>query len=160
MIKILILEENKYLVESEEAPKEGHYYFLESATEGTLAQNKTFHALTMEYFKSGMHSYNADSYKEFKKQIKRQLGQGFDAYIYGYILDGKPKTKKVSNKKDIPEYILNDPDFSENIIGNLKSWSDYTKKQRKETIDNVISEMLQSGINTPKFQEIMKGLES
>jgi len=142
-----------------ELPEVGHYYYLESATEGTGAQNKTFHALTMEYWKSGQHSYNADTYNDFRNQIKKSLGAGFESFIYVSMQNGIPKILDAKTINDIPEYVKNDLDMKNLIRGKLKSWSDYSKKQRTETIDNVISEMLQSGVNSKKFEEIMKGLE-
>lgn len=146
------------LVEGE-LPEVGHYYFLESATEGTSAQNKTFHALTLEYFKSGQSSYDADNYDDFKNIIKRHLGAGFDGFVFAEILFDKPVLRHAKTKEDIPEYIRNDPNFKDMIFGKLKSWADYTKTQRRTTIDNVINEMFQCGINTNKFQEILKGMK-
>lgn len=144
-----------------EMPKVGHYYYLESATEGTTAQNKTFHALTMEYFNSGQSSYDAANYADFKNQIKRHLGQGFECYIYATFDDDMNVIiKEVKTAEDIPSSIKNSEIYKDQIRGKLKSWSDYTKKQRKNTIDNVISEMHQAGINTPKFEEILKGMQS
>ncbi len=66
----------------------------------------------------------------------------------------------VKDKTEIPIDILENENMKDMIRGKLKSWSDYTKKQRKETIDNLISEMLQAGINSNKFQEIMKGMNN
>ena len=149
-----------------ELPEVGHYYYLESATEGTGAQNRTFHALTLEYWKSGQHSYNADSYKDFKNQIKKSIGAGFEGFIYIVMKAPedlkhgvwKPFIKDAKSIEEIPEAIRQDPEMKQMIRGKLKSWSDYTKKQRKTTIDNVINEMMQCGINTNKFQEILKGM--
>jgi len=146
------------LLMTDELPEVGHYYYLESATEGTGAQNRTFHALTLEYWKSGQHSYNADSYKDFKNQIKKSIGAGFEGFIYVSMENGIPKILDAETIKDIPEYVKTDLDMKNLIRGKLKSWSCYTKKQRKTTIDNVINEMMQCGINTNKFQEILKGM--
>lgn len=44
-------------------------------------------------------------------------------------------------------------------MGRLKSWTDYTLRQRRETLDRLISEMIQVGVNTKKFFEILKGME-
>ena len=150
------------LLMTDELPEVGHYYFLESATEGTGAQNRAFHALTMEYFKSGMHSYNADSYDNFREQIKKSLGIGFEGFVYiDWDLEHTHyKMYDVKNKEDIPERILKDPDMKDMIRGKLKSWSKYTQKQRKQTIDNLIAEMLQAGVNSKKFQEILKGMKT
>jgi hypothetical protein len=146
-----------------ELPVVGAYYTLEDAIEGTAAQNRTFHALTMEYFKSGQSSYDADNYADFKNQIKRHLGAGFDGFVYVGIAHeadghGHPKMFEVKRIDDIPVTIKNDKYMADMIRGKLKSWSCYTKKQRKNCIDNVINEMLQAGINTKKFQEILKGM--
>ena len=148
------------LISGGDLPEVGHYYFLESATEGTGAQNRTFHALTLEYFKSGMHSYDATDYSDFKNQIKKHLGQGFESYVYvDYSTKDYPFMNDCKNKKDLPEWVIDANRIKPGMIrGKLKSWSNYTKKQRKTTIDNVISEMLQSGINTHIFQEILKGM--
>jgi len=45
------------------------------------------------------------------------------------------------------------------LYGLLKSWADYTKKERTETIDRLIAEMIQAGINSGKFHEILDGME-
>lgn len=142
-----------------EMPEVGQYYYLESATEGTGAQNRAFHALTMEYWKSGQHSYNADNYNDFRNQIKRTLGAGFECFIYVLLHSGSPKIYDAKTIDDIPEEVRTDPDMKDTVRGRLKSWSDYTKKQRTSTIDNLISEMLQAGINSKKFEEILKGME-
>jgi hypothetical protein len=169
MIKALVTvatnETVQLLITGGELPVVGAYYTLEDAVEGTAAQNRTFHALTLEYFKSGQSSYDADNYADFKNQIKRHLGEGFDGYVYiDVVLVGDNfdishyKMYDVKNKSDIPEHVIRDPHMKDMIRGKLKSWSCYTKKQRKNCIDAVINEMLQAGINTKKFQEILKGM--
>ena len=153
------------LITGGDLPEVGAYYNLEHAIDGTSAQNKTFHALVMEYFYSGQSSYSADNFAAFKNQIKRQLGAGFDGFVYIDVQnnknrDGKAHYKMFDVKKleEIPLYIREDDHMKDMIRGKLKSWSDYTKKQRKTTIDNVINEMLQAEIKTTKFQEILKGI--
>jgi hypothetical protein len=42
----------------------------------------------------------------------------------------------------------------------LKSWRDYSKKERQMTIDNLISEMMQAGVNNKHFEEILQGMEN
>jgi hypothetical protein len=69
-----------------------------------------------------------------------------------------PVIKHANKKEDIPEYIRNDPRMKEMILGKLKPWSDYSKGQRRKTIDNLISEMLQVEVKSQKFQEILKGI--
>ena len=143
-----------------ELPEVGAYYFLEKQYNGTSAQNKAFHALVMEYFMSGMHSYNSDSYEDFRNQIKKTLGAGFESYVYIDIFDDHYKMFDAKTIDEIPAHIKDDPYMKDMIRGKLKSWSRYTKKQRKDTLDNLISEMLQAGVNTNKFNEIMEGMEA
>lgn len=156
-MKALVIESSEGTVQllmmGKDLPIVGKYYNLEDASEGSNAQNKTFHALTLEYFKSGQSSYDVSSYAEFKIEIKIQLGEGYEKFFYGAIVDGKPKIIEVKTKEEIPKGIALDL-----IRAKLKSWSDYTKKQRKETIDNVITEMLAAGVNTTKFEEILEGM--
>jgi len=164
-MKILITETG-YLVESKDSPVIGHRYNLEDAVEGTAAQNKAFHALLQEYYKSGMHSYNADNFADFKNQIKRHLGAGFEAYIYVEIFKpvmglgslDRPVIRDAKKYEDIPEAIRKDENMKELIRGRLKSWTSYTKKERKNTINNLIAEMTTAGVNSKKFNEILEGM--
>lgn len=141
-----------------EVPEVGHKYQLESLHDGTLAQNKLFHSLVMVYYNSGQHNDDKIDYTTFRDRIKKNLGAGFESFIYAEIIDGKPVIRHAKKKEEIPEAIRQDPQMKEMILGKLKPWSDYSKSLRKKTIDNLISEMLQVGINSKKFQEILKGI--
>lgn len=99
---------------------------------GTDAQNKAMHSLLTEYYKTGLHSApEGSTLTEFKEYMK---------YLYGIskkiVIDGK-------------DTIL------------LKSWSDYSVRERREFIDGMISEIHQSGayVESLKIQEIIKGME-
>lgn len=135
-------------------PVIGRTYLLEDAASGTLAQNKAFHALVQEYFNSGCYSDNVNTWLELKKHIKHRLGAGFSEYIYwnGERLE---RTKDISS---IPVSVLNDR--KSKVQGILKSWADYTKKERRECMDNLIKEMHTAGVQTKKFYEILEGMES
>jgi hypothetical protein len=141
-----------------ETPSLGHKYQLESLQDGTLAQNSLFHSLLMVYYNSGQHSEDRASFYDFREKIKRDLGAGFQSYIYVEIIEGKPVIKHAKEKEDIPEELRRDPQMKKMVLGKLKSWSNYSKKQRMRTIDNLISEMQQVGINSKKFEEILKGI--
>ena len=121
--------------------KPGAYYNAEPAAGGTEAQNKTFHALLQEYWRSGCHSYNARSFAHFRALIKLNLGAGAEKFRNVIGADGTPC-----------------PDGREDY--RLKSWADYTKTERTAAIDNLISEMFQAGVNTKKFHEILEGMEN
>jgi len=162
-MKILILENDQYMVESKDIPIIGRKYNLEDAVSGTAAQNKAFHALLNEYYISGMHSYGKIDLVQFKKLIKKNLGAGFESFIYVEIdyntFGQKPQIKDAKTYLDIPLEIRQNPDMKDIIRGKLKSWADYTKKERMKTMDNLISEMKQVGINSAKFEEILDGME-
>lgn len=152
------------LMSGKDMPEVGHYYILEDATHGTGSQNRAFHALTMEYFKSGMHSYTCDNYDDFRNQIKKTLGAGFEGFVYACLRDDSsycdtPILKHAKTKEDIPMHIRDSDYFKEMIFGKLKSWSDYTLKERKNTIDNLLAEMDNAGVNSKKYQEIREGMQ-
>lgn len=162
---ILITELGQYISTSPDEPEVGASYQLEDIAKGTLAQGRAFHALAQEYYKSGLWSYQGSGYKqcatfmEFRDLVKRKLGAGFEMYFYVDIVDGLPVARKVKHREDIPERILTDPRAKEMIFGRLKSWTDYTKRERMAAIDAIIAEMIQVGVNSKKFHEIMDGLE-
>jgi hypothetical protein len=159
-MKIEILPGNRYASASSDLPEVGRKYYLADAMEGSLDQGAAFHALVQEYWKSGAHSYKADNFADFRDQIKRDLGAGFDKYYYVLLVDGKPEYRIVKKESDVPASILNDPDKREMVCGRLKSWADYSMKERSETISGLIAEMVQVGVNTKKFHEILEGLEA
>ncbi len=160
-MRILILENDQYMISSKDTPVIGRYYSLEDAVTGTQAQNKAFHALIQEYFKTGMHSYNPVNFADFKNIIKRQLGAGFEAFVYAdYCKESHRIIIKDAKKyEDIPGAIRHDPAFKNIIRGRLKSWASYTKKERQKTMDNLITEMKTAGVNSKKFNEILGGME-
>ncbi len=141
-------------------PEPGFYYSLEEYHNGTAAQNRFFHLLVSEYFNSGMHSYNADNLGHFRDLIKKEIGQGFELFLYTEIVDGKPRIKKVKLYEDVPQAIKDDPDMKDMIFAKLKSWSDYTLSQRKRTIDRLITEMIQVGVNSKRFEEILADMQT
>ena len=159
-MKILILPSEKYQPYSTDKPIEGMYYILESAEKSTDKQRQTAHALINEYWKTGLHpKYGGDQYNLFRDKLKRDLGAGFDSYVYADVIDGKPKIIKVKREADIPEEIRNGTDRESRILGRLKSMSDYTKRDYMQLIDNLIDDMIAAGVNTAKFWEILDGFK-
>jgi hypothetical protein len=148
---ILITEPGEYVEESKDSPIVGRRYSLEDATSGTGAQNRAAHALMAEYFRTGLHSYPAKTFAEFRDYIKRDLGAGFESFVYA----SPAGVKKVATREEIPPEYNN----AKYAMGRLLSWSDYTLRQRRETIDRLIAEMVQAGVNTPKFFEILEGMD-
>jgi hypothetical protein len=140
-------------------PEVGRYYNLEDAATGTGAQNRAFHALCQEYWKSGCHPKYEGGFSEFRDLVKRDLGAGFSEYVYATIKDGKPRIYRVKTFSEIPEEIREDPDMRKMIRGKLKSWGEYTKKERQETMDRLIDDMVSNGVQSKKFFEILEGME-
>ena len=160
-IKVLITGPDSFTVQGKESPEDGRYYTLEPTGKGTLSQNNAFHALVMEYWRWGGHpKYGGDPYTVFRDKIKRDLGAGFSAYVYADISDGKPRIFQVSTFEEIPKHVKEDPDRNTLIQGKLKSWSEYGKKDRQRTIDNLLDDIVASGCNTHKMDIIIEGMQN
>ena len=146
----ILITDDGYIAEGKQ-PEVGKRYYLTDAESGTEAQNKAFHALVQEYFKSGAFSYPAKTFQELKDFIKRDLGAGFENFVYA-TPEG---IKRATTTDEIPEEYRT----AQYTMGRLKSWSKYTKRERRETMDALIAQMLLVGVQTKKFNEIMTGLE-
>ena len=155
---IEIVSPGVYVPASADEPTVGRRYILEDSASGTSAQNRAFHALLQEYWRSGSHSYRAKNFEDFRNQVKRHLGAGFEAFVYAEIVDGKPVIRDAPRYEDIPEAVRRDSDLRQLVRGRLKSWGDYTKKERRETLDRLIAEMTEVGVNTQRFHEILEGM--
>jgi len=156
-MRILAVSDTEYTGGRLEA---GHYYYAEKDDSGSLQQNSLFHALLDVYFTSNCHSYPVNNADDFKKAIKLSLGVGYESYTY--FIDssnGRPAHRTCKKLEEIPKTVAIDENGEKMIYGHLKSWSDYSKKQRTECIDKLIAEMHQAGVQTKKFYEILQGLE-
>jgi hypothetical protein len=139
---------------------EGRYYNCEDAANGTLAQCRAAHALLQEFWASGAHSYNAKSFMEFRAYCKRDLGAGFASYKYVRQSAKGLEWGECRTAAELPEGIACGHDGQKLVAGKLKSFSRYTKKERMEFIDRLISAMTQAGVNSRKFEEILAGLNN
>ena len=136
-MRIFVTEPNAF-VGDDLAP--GEEYEVRPAEEGTERQNRAWHGLLQEYWTSGCHSYRAKNFLHFRELIKLYLGAGAENY-YSLVDDnGRPVEKPIVRYR-------------------VKSWARYTKKERKESIDRLIAEMHQAGVQTKKFYEILRGME-
>lgn len=99
---------------------------------GTEAQNKAMHKLLTEYYKTGMHSAPKGTTLAMFKIIMKAF-YGPDPVIEIGLKSIKP----------------------------LKSWSDYTKHERMEFIDGLISEIKQSGAydESIEIQKVIDGMD-
>jgi hypothetical protein len=100
---------------------------------GTEEQNRAMHALLTAYYLTGLHS--------------APDGTTLDVFkIYMKMLYG-------------PCYAM---DFNNKRVIIPKSWADYSKHERSEFVDALISEINQSGAyaESPKIREIIDGFSS
>jgi len=137
----------------------GKYYEAEEADTPTEKQNRAFHALLQEFWASGCHSYNAKNFDQFRDYIKRDLGAGFERYRYVEETEDGLKWGSCRATIGIPKNVAHDQYGNPLAAGILKSWTKYTKKERKETIDRLIAIMHQVGVQTERFYDILKGME-
>jgi len=127
--------------------------------EGTLAQNAAFHALLQEFYSTGLYSYaGVKSYPELKKAVKRYLGKGFKSFVWVVEEGGIYKTLELSAKEKALANVVRQ-NGRPLVQGILWSWSDYTKVERKSLIDRLIIDMDTAGVHTPKYQEILAGMQ-
>jgi len=109
---------------------------------GSDAQNRAFHSLIGEYWKSGLSSY--ESFDDMRDTFKLRAA-GADEYIF--IENGK--VRHVKSLDEVKGRYAEVP----------KSWADFTVEQRKAAIDEVIREATIAGINSRKWEEILRGME-
>jgi hypothetical protein len=136
----------------------GKHYEIDRADTPTARQNRAFHALVQEFYASGAHSYNVSGFAEFRNCIKRDFGAGFASYKYVEETPFGLRWAECEKPGDIPETAARDKNGARLVAGKLKSWADYTKKERTETIGRLISAMTQAGVNSRKFDEILAGM--
>jgi len=118
----------------------GELYEVTPYEDGTERQNRAWHALVQEFWTSGCHSYDAQSFEHFRELIKLELGAGAERY---YSLVGPTG---IPMKRPAVRY-------------RVKSWRDYTKKERAEAIDTLVATMHQAQVQTKKFYAILEGME-
>jgi hypothetical protein len=109
-------------------------------------------------FRSGLWSYDTLDFKQFRDFIKKDYGAGFNRYKW---VDDNYCIHTAQSFDDIPYHVVEAQANGQHgrINGVLKSFSDYTKKEVKESIDKLINSCLEHGLNSPKFQEIMISLD-
>jgi hypothetical protein len=117
----------------------------------TNAQNKLFHSLMLEYVNSG---YSSEDFETLKNRLKKQVGL-VAGTIYFYYKDGEVETiiKSKNDKTKVDNSYIKAIQYPD-------SWAMATLKQGRQAIDILLKEIYLSGCNTPKMQEILKGIEN
>jgi hypothetical protein len=137
----------------------GKYYDCEPADSGTNAQNAAYWALLSEYFRSGLFSYPVKNIEELHSHIKKNLGLGFESYVYVEEKGNGLFRGEVKSLDEVPPGVAKDGDGKKMVWGRLKSWSKYGKKARRETMEGLIAEMDMAGVRTKKYFEILSGMQ-
>lgn len=156
---ITILEGERYLTASQEVPVIGRTYYLEDAETHTAPQRKAAHALIGEWFKSGLWDFvDTMDYERFRDAVKKKYGAGFSHLEY---VDDRYNMVRVESVEEIPQSVLDsfNAGASGRIKGVLKSFTRYKKSEVKDLIDRLIDAMTERGVDTPKFRDIILGLE-
>jgi len=128
--------------------KVGDNVTIEEASKKTLQQLRFVHPLIKCFINSGCCSYDGD-FQKIKNYLKRDIGAGFSKY---YFADNNYAICEVDKLSDIPDDIRRD---KTRIRGILKSMSDYTKKELQDMISNLIDMMINAGVNSKEFDEIV-----
>lgn len=115
---------------------------------GTDEQNRAFHALLTEIYISGLHSFKC--YEDMRDYFKLK-GAGAKDYLYITIENGRMTQHTVKNLEDIPRDCV--------WCKNPKSWIDFNREERTKTIEYVIAYGYEIGMNSKKWEEIIKGMQ-
>jgi hypothetical protein len=154
-MKILITGDNTFTGEKLTI---GAYYECELADSGTNAQNAAYWALLSVYFRSGLFSYPARNIEELHNHIKKNLGLGFESYVYVEQKENGFFRGEAKSLDELPPGVARDGDGKKMVWGRLKSWSKYGKRARRETMEGLIAEMDMAGVRTKKYFEILDGM--
>lgn len=152
-MKITITEDG-YLPASNEQPIPGRLYYLFDAEEYTDPQRKLWEALVDEWHKSGKYSFDTIDKYRFRDEVKLRYGEGFDRMRY---VNDKMGMVEVKSVDEIPENVMLDfgAGNRSRVLGILKSTTRYTRKQFTMMIDNTIAAMLDAGVGSARFADIM-----
>ncbi len=158
-MKILITSEGQYINSDTELPEVGKKYTLTDATDQSEQQRKAWHALVHEWYKSGCYSFvDTLDFNVFREAVKELYGEGFSHYEY---IDSNYKTCKAKTLEEIPDDIILDTRYHPDRIHRvLKHFYDYTKNQVKKSLDVIIPAMDENEVDTPKYHEIIKGMQN
>lgn len=151
-------EEIKKLTGVDISTEYGYIEVLDEKQYKTKSQNSLFHSLLMCFWESKLSSF--DSYEDLRNHYKR----------IAHLCD----VKWESNLKDTTKSILwraikllplpdsEVAEITELLRGRTitwRSWADCSKEMAKLTLDQLINDMVFAGVNSKKFQEIMRQID-
>lgn len=135
----------------------GYVEVLDDKQYKTRKQNNLFHSLLMCFWESRLSSF--DSYEDLRNHYKR----------IAHLCDVKFENNLPEQVKSIlwraiqilpiPKRYLDE--ICELLKGRTvtwRSWADCSKEMAKITLDQLINDMINAGVNSKKFNEIMREL--
>ena len=139
----------------------GEYGYLEVLEEKqykSRKQNALFHSLLMCFWESKLSSF--DSYEELRNHYKR-IAHLCDVKWENTLPDQiKQMLWRAIKLLPIPKRYLDE--ICELLRGRVvtwHSWADCSKEMARLTLDQLIGDMVNAGVNSKKFQEIMRDLD-
>ena len=138
----------------------GEYGYLEVLEEKqykSRQQNALFHSLLMCFWESKLSSF--DSYEELRNHYKR-IAHLCDVKWENTLPDQiKQMLWRAIKLLPIPKRYLDE--ICELLRGRVvtwHSWSECSKEMARLTLDQLLNDMHEAGVNSKKFEEILKGL--
>lgn len=120
-------------------------------------QNNLFHSLLMCFWESKLSSF--DSYEDLRNHYKR-IAHLCDVKFENNLPEQvKSILWKAIQILPIPKRYLDE--ICELLKGRTvtwRSWADCSKEMARITLDQLISDMINAGVNSKKFNEIMREL--
>jgi hypothetical protein len=136
----------------------GYLEVLEEKQYKSRQQNALFHSLLMCFWESKLSSF--ESYEDLRNHYKRV------AHLCDVKWDNRLKdTTKTILWKAIKMLPLPQSELAEIIelikgrVITWRSWGDCSKEMARLTLDQLIGDMVNAGVNSKKFQEIMRELD-
>lgn len=154
-MKIMIGAGGTWIPKSEEMPVKGETYYLENADDHTPPMRRLWESLVDIAYRSGEFSADTLDRTRFRSFMKKNYGEGFDRLRY---VDSEHRIQEAKSVDDIPDDVILDFNAgnTKRIMGVLKSTTRYTKRQFSRMIDCTINAMIERGIDTPRFRDIVE----
>lgn len=136
----------------------GYIEVLDEKQYKSKQQNSLFHSLLMCFWESKLSSF--DSYEELRNHYKR-IAHLCDVK-WENTLDDSTKKMLWKAVQLLPIKEQQRAEIVELLKGRVvtwHSWSECSKEMARLTLDQLINDMTFAGVNSKKFQEIMRDLD-
>ena len=151
-------EEIKKLTGVDISTEYGYIEVLDEKQYKSKQQNSLFHSLLMCFWDSKLSSF--DSYDDLRNHYKR-IAHLCDVKWENTLPDQVKKMLwKAIQLLPIPKKYMDE--ICELLRGRTitwRSWADCSKEMARVVLDQLINDMTFAGVNSKKFQEIMRGLD-